>query len=51
MISSSLITFFAMGAKPPKSSQNSPESDSVSNFPSSAIWGSFLQVTNKQTHL
>lgn len=48
MISSSLITFFAMGAKPPKRTQNSPESDSVSNFPSSAMWDSFFQVTNKE---
>lgn len=35
--SSSVATFLPIGAKPPKRTQNSPESDSVSNFPSSGV--------------
>lgn len=35
--SSSLIIFFPIGAKPPKRTQNSPESDSACNLPSSIV--------------
>ena len=35
--SSSLATFLPIGAKPPKRTQNSPESDSATSFPSSEI--------------
>jgi len=51
-ISSSLITFFPMGAKPPNRTQNSPESDSVSSLPSSAMWyTSYSHKQNENTHL
>jgi len=40
-----------MGAKPPKRTQNSPESDSVSNFPSSGMWDRFYEVKNKKLQM